>query len=228
MRRIAIVLASFMLLSGTLCLAQDRYSVSVGGLYSWNTTWKSAGGIDIGGYLPFGKHFQATADAEFHSKQVLAATATLTPKFPLPTGEIFIDGTFHYRFLNKYRTADMVLAASAGYRMDFVSAQVGVDYHRIIDCDGDGNVSEPINLLYRVSFNICRQSSRWNAGGGIANYTPWEYEHSWEPMFFVNGRFDATDNIRVAFRADFKPAGMFHMNANFYGFAFRAGIEYRF
>lgn len=219
-----------------LSFAQEsggRYSVSVMGMYGWNETWHSHGGIDVVGYMPFSRHFEAAAAAEIHNPSTFALTATARPKFPLAVGEIFIDGSLHYRAHASYGIADFNFAASAGYRMDYVSVQVGATSHFTFDLNRKNTgksetIVEPLNLLYRVAFNVRPASSRWNAGGGIANYTDFEYERTWGPMYFLDGHFDVNDNLTVLARFDLKPTGVFHQVAEFWGAAFRAGVKYSF
>jgi len=211
----------------------DKYSVTLMGVYGWNQTWKSHGGLDVIGYFPINQHFEAVAAAEYLSPKVFGATVTARPKFPLPVGEIFLDGSVHFRNFGMYKSADFTLAASAGYRMDYVSAQFGLISHTILDMERDKtgsseNLSEPFNMLYRVAFNVRPSTSRWNAGAGAANYTDFEYERTWEPMYFLHGKFNVDDHFTVLLRGDLKPAGAFHLNAQFWGVSVRAGVKYVF
>ena len=216
--------------------ASSGYSISLMGVYGWNETWKSHGGVDVIGYFPINSHFEATASAECLSAGAFSTTLVARPKFILPVGEIFLDGSLHYRHFSRYRTADFDIAASAGYRMDYVSAQFGLISHTSLDYEyssevsssGSRNVSEPFNLLYRVAFNVRPASSVWNAGCGVANFTDFEYERTWEPMFFLHGSYNVSNRLSVLFRGDLKPSGAFHLNAHFWGIAARAGIKYTF
>jgi len=207
---------------------QGKYSVSVMGMYGWNETWRSHGGVDVIGFLPVSRHFEANAAMEAHSPKTFAATLNARPKFHLPVGELFLEGTFHFRNLGSYGIADLDLAASLGYRMDYVSAQVGVISHFTLDTEKGRNISEPLNLLYRIAVNVRPYTSRWNIGAGAANFTDFEYERSWEPMYFLIGHYDINERMSVLARADLKPAGAFHLTAGFWGIAFRAGLKISF
>jgi len=198
------------------------------GMYGWNQIWKGHAGLDILGYLPVSKHFEACAALEVHSPKVFAATVTARPKFGLAVGEIFLDASAHYRQLGMYSIADFSLAASVGYRMDYVSVQVGITPHFTFDLDSGQSISEPLNMLYRLSVNVRPATSRWNAGAGVANYTDYEYERTWEPMYFFDGHYDVNDKLSVLARVDLKPAGAFHLAAQFWGVAVRAGVGYKF
>ena len=232
MRRFtAIILSS--LLAASALTAQEKPSLSVTGMYGWNETWQSHGGTDLKGEFPINPHFEACAAAEFITPGIFSVGATARPKFPLKTGELFLDGTLHFRNLAPYGIADFDIAASFGYRMDYVSVQAGIISHYTIDTERDNNgtsenVSEPINLLYKVYFNVRPSTSRWNAGAGVANYTDYEYERTWEPMYFIHAHYDFDSRLSLLFRTDLKPAGAFHLNAQFWGVAVRAGIKYTF
>lgn len=210
-----------------------RYGVSLMGMYGWNETWKGYGGVDVMGYMPFHKYFEATAAAEVHSPAVVSFSATARPKYQLSVGELFADGSFYYRHLSSYDVADIDFAVSAGYRMDYVSAQLGVVSHVTCDLEhsggsGSDSVRDPVSLLYRFAFNVRPASSCWNAGAGVANYTDFEYENTLGPLFFLHGRYDIGDRISVILRGELKPAGVFHMNAQFWGISFRLGASYSF
>lgn len=208
-------------------------SLTVMGMYGWNETWHNYGGVDIAAVLPAGGWFEAAVAAEVHNPKTYAVTATARPKINLKAGAIFLDCSAHYRAHASYGTADFNLAASAGYRMDYFSVQIGATSHFTYDLERKNggkseNISEPLNLLYRASFNVRPASSRWNVGGGVANYTDYEYERTWVPMFFLDGRFDIDERLSVLCRFDLKSAGTFHGTAEFWGAAFRAGVRYSF
>ena len=231
-----LICALICLLMSLSAVARDvpgRYSVGLMGMYGWNETWKGYGGADVVGFMPFHRFFEATAVAELHSPGISAFTATARPKYQLPVGELFADGSFHFRHLAPYGVSDLNLAVSAGYRMDYVSVQFGVVSHLMIDNErvenlSPGRVKEPANFLYRVAFNVRPSSCRWNAGAGVADYTDFEYEHSCAPIYFIHGHYDLDDNFSVLLRGDLKPSGVIHMNAQFWGISFRAGVEYKF
>lgn len=234
MRRI--YLTAILCLSATLLSAREpdeRFSLSLMGIYGWNETWHNYGGLDIIGYLPFSNHVEATVAAEVHNPKTAAITATVRPKFHLGTGVIFIDGSIHYRTHISYGIADFNIAASMGYRMNYFCIQLGATSHLIFDLERkamekSGTVSEPLNLLYRVAFHVRPDKSGWNIGGGISNYTDFEYERTWLPMFFLDGHLDFNERLSVLCRADLKPAGTFHGTAEFWGASVRAGVKYTF
>lgn len=216
----------------TLQLERDRYSVSLLGMYGYNHTWKSYGGFDLKGHIPVNRHFEMDAAFEYNSGSVCALTAVARPMFQLPVGEMFLDGALHCRFfVSPYDLAWFSMAASVGYRMDYVSAQLGIISNSIIDLapgSADKVVAEPFNLLYRLAVNVRPYTSCWNISLGIADYTDYEYERTWEPMLFVHGHYTFLDHFSALLDVDFKSAGAFHLNNHFWGIGVRTGFRYIF
>ena len=228
--------------------AAKHYSVTVLGEYGYNTTWGHFGGGEVRAELPLNDYFELNLAGEALSSRVYTFSATARPKFPLPVGEMFLDGTLFYSAVQRNRIADYVMAASIGYRMDYVSVQLGAftqifgdldyDYHSLSSYNVD-----PFNVLYRVQVNVRPEKSVWNLHLGAADYTELEYERHWQPIFFLGGYYDLpfynvfsrSDNLRGNIRnirllAELycKPTGMFHLNATFYGVKAKIGCALRF
>ena len=72
-------------------------SLALMGLYGWNKTWQSHAGLDLTGCVRVGNHFDVIAAAEVHNPKTFAVTATARPYFQLGVGEVFFDGSTHYR-----------------------------------------------------------------------------------------------------------------------------------
>ena len=231
-----IILLAFFLLAGVALKAQgygnDRYSISAYADYGYNSSWKNYGGFDVRGFLPLARHFEMTANAEILTSGVFSSSVTARPKFLLPVGEIFIDGTVSFRNLYKYESSELVLAASAGYRMNYISVQAGLSCRGMFDAWDSPEKSSvwetPLNLVYRVAFRVRPLECRWNVGGGISNYDEYEYERMWQPMFFINGHYDLSDRFTLLACVRIKPTGTFQQIASFYGIDTRIGISFKF
>ena len=231
-----------------LSASAKPYSVTVLGEYGYNTTWGHFGGGEVRANLPFNDYFELDVAGEGLSSRVYTLSATARPKFPLPVGEMFLDGTLFYSAVQRNRIANYVMAASVGYRMDYVSIQLGIfgqvfrdidlSYHSL-----DGHAVEPFNLLYRLQINTRPEQSPWNIYLGASDYTELEYERHWQPIFFLGGYYDLPyynvfsksdnlrgniRNIRLLAEVYCKPTGMFHLNATFYGVKAKVGVALRF
>lgn len=213
--------------------AQDRYSLTLQGVYDYGTVHGHQGGVDIAGHLPFNPHFEADAAFEYMGPGICAGTVVARPKFPLKKGELFLEGALHLRAFGPSQIGNYTMAASFGYRMDYVSVQIGVESLTIFDMlkkmgDTRQSITEPVNLLFRLAFNVRPATSPWNINLGFGNFNLYQYERLYYPIFFLGGHYDFTEHLTVLAEANLKPSGMFNMTTHFNEIALRAGLKYNF
>jgi len=243
MRKILII--AIVALALPMAAATKQYSLSVLGEYGFNTTWQHYGGAELKAFMPVNDNVELTLVGEALSSNVYTAGFTARPKMALPVGEMFIDASILYRAVQRNRTHDFVGAGSVGYRMDYVSLQVGCFYRAMVNYgrpwhSEDEYVCEPFNLLYRVSANVRPLCSRWNLYFGMADFDDTQYERMWQPLFFLGGYYDfrpksnfeyeynAASHFRLLAELTVKPTGMFHLDASFYGTYAKFGFAYKF
>lgn len=244
MKKILILIAIAMLVQPSWAL-KKRYMLSLEGEYGFNTTWQHYGGAELKAFMPVNDNVELEVAAEALSSNVFNASVTARPKMALPVGEMFIDASFAYSAVQRNRIHDFVGAGSIGYRMDYVSVQVGGFYRAMASYDREWHseeeyMCEPFNLLYRISANVRPLCSRWNIYMGMANYNETQYERMWQPLFFVGGYYDfkpkssfeyeynAASHFRLLAELTVKPTGMFHLDASFYGARTKVGFAYKF
>lgn len=222
-----------LLLSTMLLSATERYSLSALGVYGYSTPWLHHGGAALCAELPINEHFEMDVRGEALSSDVYTVGTSMRPKFPLPVGDMYIDASVLYRAIHRNRIHDVNYALSLGYRMDYVEVQVGV-YNKLVGemrmswHDMDAWVNEPFNLLYKVRFGYLKQDAKWNLYGTISDFTEWQYERHWQLLFGIGGYYSFTEHHRMMVDVECKPAGMFHLDANFYGLTARLGYTYLF
>ncbi|MBQ9339529.1 MAG: hypothetical protein IJS13_04260 [Paludibacteraceae bacterium] len=225
--------------------AARPYSLSVLGTYGYNTTWQHFGGGELKAYMPLNANVELEAAFEGLSSNVYTASATLRPKFAVPVGEMFVDASVLYKAVQRNRMHNAAGALSLGYRMDYVSLQVGcftqmwADYGRMWNSEEE-YVIDALNVLYRLSVNVRPLCERWNIYFGVSDYTELEYERMWQPIFFLGAYYDfppssnfeyeynAASHFRLLAEVLCKPTGMFHLNASFYGAKVKVGFAYKF
>ena len=210
-----------------------RYTITVLGEYSYNTTWSHHGNIDVQSLLPFNPHFEMEARLQGSTANVYTGAIQLRPKFELPVGELFIETDVYYKALLRARSNDFTAALGLGYRMDHVSVTLGVFSRVIDDMDrswhsNDSYVVEPFNLLYRIEVFCRPQNNNWNLSFMFSNIDDYQMERMWQPLFSIGAWADINEHWRLNFGAQCKPTGMFHLDASFYGATFRTGFSYRF
>ena len=220
-------------LAGNPGFGERRYSISTMAEYSYNKTWGHHGNLDVQALMPINPHFEMEAKLQLSTANVYTGALQLRPKFELPVGEMFIETDLMYRAIARSRMHDMTAALGVGYRMDYVSVTLGV-FCRVMD-DFDRSwystqtyVVEPFNLLYRVEVFCRPQMNPWNLSFLISNVDDYQMERMWQPLFSVGAWYDPTNRLRINLSAQCKPAGMFHLDAVFYGATLRAGLTYKF
>lgn len=221
------------------------YSLSVLAGYSYNRTWQHQFDGEIRAFMPVNDNVEIFANLGAYSSNVYAGTLTFRPKMAVPVGELFADATINYTAAVRNSTHDVVGALSVGYKMDYFQAQVGCFARTIAPFErnwssNESFVTEPFNLLYRLSFNVRPLCERWNIFFGMSNFSELQYERMWQPLFFATAYYDfppannfeysyrAASHFRLLWEVMVKPTGMFHLNASFYGAQARFGFAYKF
>lgn len=210
-----------------------RYELSVQGEYAYNKTWEHMGNLDVKALMPINPHFELQAQAQLSTANVYTMAAIMRPKFALPTGEMFLETELMYKCVNRAKQHDFCLGLALGYRMDYVSVQVGWygrmlrPYHMDVHSDMKGNF-EVNNIWYRLKVWVRPQTCNWNLYLGATNVDDYLFERHWQHMFYLGGQYDVDNHWRIIAETEYKVSGMFHLNANFYGAYLRTGFTYRF
>ena len=216
-----------------LAYAQSPYSLSLHAGYGHNLTYGSFATFDIDAQLPINQYFEAEANLRTSTANVHTLGVQLRPKFALPVGELFLEDRLMANFLLRDHVNEFAHAISLGYRMQYVSAQLGffsrvmvpMPYERNSD---NASISEPFKLLYRVEAFVRPATSSWNLAVAISNVDDYMMERPWTPMLYLRGWYDVNNHWRLHLAGKYKNAGMFHMNAHYYASELRVGAEYRF
>jgi len=211
----------------------DQYAVSLHVGYAHNLTHGSMANFDIDAYMPINPHFDMQANLRYCTYESYTMGLQFRPKFTLPVGELYLEDRLMGRFVVRDDFNEMVHALSVGYMMEYVNVQVGMSTRLIIPLpytyrSEDEIVCEPFNVIYRVEAFVRPRTSPWNISLCVANIDNYQVERVWQPMFYLGGWYDIDDHWRVRLSGKYKLAGMFHLNAHYYGAEVRAGVEYRF
>ena len=216
-----------------LAYAQSPYSLSLHAGYGHNLTYGSFATFDIDAQLPINQYFEAETNLRTSTANVHTLGVQLRPKLALPVGELFLEDRLMANFLLRDHVNEFAHAISLGYRMQYVSAQLGffsrvmvpMPYERNSD---NASISEPFKLLYRVEAFVRPATSSWNLAVAISNVDDYMMERPWTPMLYLRGWYDVNNHWRLHLAGKYKNAGMFHMNAHYYASELRVGAEYRF
>ena len=206
--------------------------VAAQGVMGYNLTYQWYGGADLKGVFHY-DNTDFTLNFEALTAKTFSLGLTVGQSFNVcRNGFVFLEGTLHSRIFAKYKAYEFVYAASAGFKMLHFSAQIGL-FSRTIDALGrdwhslDNYVTEPFNLLYKVKISVMGFNNPWDVYAVFANYTDYEYERMWEPIFSVGGRWDFKERWSAMAEGTFEAAGIFHGTVKFYEATFRAGVSFR-
>jgi hypothetical protein len=90
------------------------------------------------------------------------------------------------------------------------------------------NITEFVNLMYRVQYSIHEEKSEtnWNTGIGITNIDVFNINQETNPLFYVYGDWEISAHLKL--RADFwyKSSGALNISVNYFGYFFRTGLQW--
>jgi hypothetical protein len=211
----------------------SQYSLSLHAGYGHNLIYGSHANFDLGAYMPINQYFEMDADLRVSTANFYTVGLQLRPKFALPVGEMFIEDRLMANLVVRNKVNEFAHAISLGYRMQYVSVQLGLFSRVIVPQPYEKNsnnsyISEPFKLLYRVEAFVRPKTSCWNIAVAISNIDDYMMERPWNPMLYLRGWYDVDDHWRVHLGGKYKNAGMFHMNAHYFAAEVGIGAEYRF
>ena len=236
MRKIVFTLCACWLAVAAIAQVQPgdtTYSVSLHTGYAHNLTYGSYANFDLDAYMPINKHFDMQANIRTSSANVHTMGVQLRPKFCLPKGELYLEDRLMMRWAKRDNYCDFAHAISVGYMMQYVNVQVGMANRIIMPLpyeqhSNDAMILEPFDAVYRVEAFVRPQTASWNISLCLSNMDNYQIERMWAPMFYLGSWYDINPHWRIRMSGKMKLAGMFHLNAHYYGAELRAGAEYRF
>lgn len=231
MRKLSLRLLLLFLLSSTFLYAEQqpiRLGANIG--YGYNYTWSNYAWVDVAASIPLNTYFEMDALAQLNIANIYTVSLDMRPKFPVKTGELFLDTKLLYRAVARNRLHDFTGGISLGYRMDYVSVQVGIAGRLMEAMHADWHSEHVIDfeptVLYGLEVFVRPQASRWNLSFAVANFDRYQMERFFQPLFMVNGRVDLNPRVRLNMGVECKPTGMFHLNASFYGIHAFFGVSF--
>ena len=196
-----------------------------------NPAWNGYGGGALVATFPINPYFTVEGGVQGTSAGNLTTLLQLQPTFAVGKGEVFLNTFFYYGGFFKDNAMELATALCVGYKMEYVSAQVGFSFRMLGSISHwrkEGMMSEPFDLTYRVAAHVRPQDSVWNIGGGVSNFTPYHLERGMSPIFFLDGSYRLGRHFSLLADIHIKPAGMFHLAASWYGFWVDFGFSYSF
>lgn len=226
---VLLVLCSFSL------SAQDKRPIELNAAlgYGYNYTWNSYGMFDAKVLVPINPYFELDAALRLNTANLYVAGVNLRPTFPVNVGEMFLETKLIYMANVRNRIHDVNAALSLGYRMDYVTVQLGIYTHLMNEFGRRWNsdnelLSEPINVIYNVEARVRPSNSKWNLWLRVASYDDYQVERMFQPIFTVGAKYNVWSKMWIWADVACKPTGMFHLDASFYSIQARVGLTWNF
>lgn len=86
---------------------------------------------------------------------------------------------------------------------------------------------ENFNLMYVITAYLKPHENDWNIGLSCTNVDYYIINQSTNPVFNLQMKYKLKSNLTFYLDTWYKQAGMFNINANYFGYFFRAGIKYK-
>lgn len=209
------------------------YAVRMTGGYAYNNTYGHYGHISVDAFLPITYYFDAEVNLRTSTANVHDFALHLHPKIILPVGELFLATRIQYNLFARNEFHSLSTSFCLGYRMDYVSAEIGYGSRvsAFIDLSkhtAENGISEPHNLVYRVELFARPPQAKWNISAYMTNITEYQMERMFTPIFGLRTTADIKDHWRLIFEGMCKPVGLSNFVASFYGAEGVLGLMYRF
>ncbi len=85
---------------------------------------------------------------------------------------------------------------------------------------------EKWNLMYHVGYNLRPEESIWNTGISLTNVDCFLINQDTNPMLSFNARYRLPVPLILYIETWYKPAGVFNISADSFGFFFRTGLRW--
>ena len=138
-------------------------------------------------------------------------------------GVVSAEALLTYRHLASVNS----LAAGAGASISgkWVGFKLGYYYHMY--GHGGESIMEPFNLYYELLVNLLPMVEAWDLQLAITNSEIFELERHYQPTFIAQCRYDMNERLGFSMGIGCKPAGMFHLSADYYQSFLNLGVCYK-
>lgn len=138
-------------------------------------------------------------------------------------GVVSAEALLTYRHLASVNS----FAAGAGASISgkLVGFKLGYYYHMY--GHGGESIKEPFNLYYELLINLLPMVEAWDLQLAITNSEIFELERHYQPTFIAQCRYDLNERLGFSMGIGCKPAGMFHLSADYYQSFLNLGVCYK-
>ena len=171
----------------------------------------------------FGEEFSIHGGVQYSTigRVALEARPTYTKNFAW--GRLSAEVLLTYAHLTSINN----MAVGGGVCVDYrwVDATLGY-YYRLYGGRG-GRITEPFNIYYGARVHLLRENDDWDVTLAITNNEIFELERHYQPSFIAECIYYLMNRLGISLGIGCKPAGMFHISADYYQSYIKTGVCYR-
>jgi hypothetical protein len=206
--------------------------------YGFNDVWGHHANFDLAAKVPVHKHFDLMTALQMSTANVYNMNVEMDTKFMLTKlhqRELYLKSRFLFRGVVRANAYEFNLGFGLGYCRDYVDIMVGTNIRMMDEIkrrkttqSTNEMIAETFYFIYGLEVFARPIDCNWNVSAKISNYTEYQVERMYNPIFSIAGRYDPAPQWRVMMRVFCKPAGMFNMTASFFDVHALAGFSYTF
>ena len=169
------------------------------------------------------KNFKINSGVQYNSINKTSIEARPAYYMCLDWGKLSAEALLTYSNLSS--TNNIAAGAGAQVESKWVDARLGY-YYRIFGGQG-GWIEEPFNIYYELRAHLIPTIENWDLQLAITNCETFELERHYQPTFLTQCSYYTKANIGISMSLGCKPAGIFHISADYYQAFLKLGVSYR-
>ena len=223
MRYLSVIILIFV---SNIVFSAERLALKVGTELGSSYTTDFIGGGFIIPELNLAKNIQTFGGMQMTNEKTIALFFSNEIKIPYKKWDFRLIQKCMYTYY-VWDIQEVVFLFGAGAKYSRFDARFGISTRVIMPSGSSKNiVFEPFNLQYDIGVSVFPQLKKWNLRFGISNYDDFLFERAEVFIFSIKGDYRFSEKWGIFCKANFRPAGNFHMSANYYSFYFQTGFRW--
>jgi hypothetical protein len=149
-----------------------------------------------------------------------------TIKFPLNKLELQIQEKFLYNSFGVWNMQEYSVFGGLQLYAPHFDVLLGVSSRLIkpLQPITYESIVEPFNWQYDVGLRLFKTSNPWNLRLGASNFDTFYFERMESLILSLKGEYNLSKKFSIYCNGILKPAGNFHLSANYYGYYIQTGM----
>lgn len=223
MDRIRYRLLILILMACTFNMNAQNDEIMIGLRAGHNAAFGGFGAFSIETMQDLKNNFQISGGVQYNTIGKTALEARPAYLIDYRWGRLSFETLLAYRNLTSVNS----FAAGAGAEISgrWIAVKLGYYYH-LYGHRGD-SIKEPFNIYYELRADLLPMMETWGLELIITNNERFELERHYQPSFIAQGSYELNDSLGLRMGIGCKPAGMFHLSADYYQSFLNLGVFYR-